>query len=274
MYFEKLQHTEGMNLLKENPCQLLNFGKIVVGTGGTYAGNTGGNEAVLVILSGVANIEAGTARFSSVGGRASVFSGKPHSVYLPPNCDYTIKVDEDAPRFEAALALAKASDGASPYVITPDEVVSGKWGISNFSRMFNQILVKGMHPEKKVSRIIIGETFTPSGNWSTYPPVKPEKNGMSKEVMCYFRVAPSDGWGLVKYYTDDRSIDGAYTVEDDTILKMPKPGYHTMVSAPGYTQYFLWFLAGDTRTQGVTVDPKLAWVAQTIPIIRNIEENL
>ena len=277
MYFEQLKQNDGLNMIQENPCQLLNFGKLVIPAGGSYAGNTGDSEAVLVIMAGVADIEAGTARFSNIGGRTSVFSGKPHSVYLPPNCDYTIKVDKDASQFEAALAMAKADDGASPYVIAPDEVVSGKWGISNFSRTFNQILVKGLHPEKKVSRIIIGETFTPSGNWSTYPPHKHEKDDLPREAfmeeMYYFKVNPSDGWGLAKHYTDDGSIDDVYTVKDETILKMPK-GYHTVVSAPGYTTYYLWFLAGNTRTQAVVSDPNVGWVNRVVPIIKNIEDNL
>lgn len=274
MYFEKLEKTQGLNLLTQNPCQLLNFGTIVINAGSSYAGNTGDSEAVLVTLSGVADITVGIEHFTNVGGRPSVFAGKPHAVYLPPNCDYAIEVNRDAPQFEAALALAKADEETDPFLITPDEVTSGKWGISNFSRTFNKILVKGLHDEHRVSRIIVGETFTPSGNWSTYPPVKPEKNGVSMEVMCYFKVNPSDGWGLTKYYTDDKSIDEVYTVGNDTVLKMPTPGFHTMVSAPGYTQYFLWFLAGNSRKQDVTVDPRLAWVAKAVPMISNIEDNL
>ena len=93
------------------------------------------------------------------------------------------------------------------------------------------------------------------------------------EEMYYFRVAPNDGWGLAKYYTDDKSIDEVYTVKDDTILMMPK-GYHTVVSAPGYTTYYLWFLAGGTRTQATVDDPNVGWVSRAIPMIRNIEENL
>ena len=277
MYFETLKQNTGLNMIERNPCQLLNFGKILVPSGGEYSGNTGDSEAVLVIMSGIANIEAGTARFANVGGRASVFAGKPHAVYLPPNCDYAIKVEKDAPQFEAALALAKADDGANPFLITPDEVVSGKWGISNFSRTFNQILVKGLHRERKISHIIIGETFTPSGNWSTYPPHKHEKDNLPHEVfmeeMYYFKVNPPDGWGLAKHYTDDGSIDDVHTVKDETILKMPK-GYHTVVSAPGYTTYYLWFLAGNTRTQAVVSDPNVGWVNRVVPVIKNIEDNL
>ena len=173
--------------------------------------------------------------------------------------------------------MAKAEDGSAPFQIQPDQVRTGKWGISNFSRTFHQILVQGQHPGRRVHRLIVGETFTPSGNWSTYPPHRHEHDNPPHEAfmeeMYYFRVAPNDGWGLAKYYTDDESIDEVYTVKDDTILMMPK-GYHTVVSAPGYTTYYLWFLAGDTRTQATVDDPNVGWVSRAIPMIRNIEENL
>jgi len=279
MYFEEISQDEGLNLIKENPCKLLNFGKLIVNPGGEYTGNTGDSEAVLVVLSGVASIEAGSERFAKVGRRPSVFAGKPYSVYLPPNCNYTVRVKETATRFEAALALAKAksANGSKPFLIPPEEVVIGKWGVSNFSRTYHQILVHGLQSEHPVHRIIVGETFTPSGNWSTYPPHKHEKDDFPREAfmeeMYYFKVSPPDGWGLAKHYTVDRSIDNVYTVRDETILKMPK-GYHTVVSAPGYTTYYLWFLAGNTRIQAAVSDPDVGWVNRVVPIIKNIEENL
>ena len=277
MYFERIQSSVGLNPLQENPCDLLDFAKLVVEPGETYEASTGDREALLVILSGQANITAGGVEFSAVGGRPNVFAGKPHAVYMPPNCPHTVSVPSDGVRFEAAIPMAKADDGSPPFLIEPDSVRTGKWGISNFSRTFHQILVQGQHPGRKISRLIVGETFTPSGNWSTYPPHRHEKDDLPREAfmeeMYYFRVAPNDGWGLTKYYTDDGSIDEVYTVKDDTILMMPK-GYHTVVSAPGYTTYYLWFLAGNTRTQAAVDDPNVGWVARAIPMIRNIEEHL
>ena len=42
---------------------------------------------------------------------------------------------------------------------------------------------------------------------------------------------------------------------------MPR-GYHTVVSAPGYTTYYLWFLAGNQRVQAAVDDPTLGWVSK------------
>ena len=277
MYFTNIKNTEGINSLDANPCKLLDFAKLSLGPGESYEGTTDEHEVLLVVLNGIATITAGGVEFGRVGGRPNVFSGKPYSVYMPPGCSFLVSVPADGKQFEAALPMAQAEDGSAPFLISPDDVETGKWGISNFSRKFHKIMVKGQHPGRRISRLIVGETFTPSGNWSTYPPHRHEIDNLPHESfmeeMYYFRVSPSDGWGMAKYYTDDRSIDETYTVKDDTILMMPK-GYHTVVSAPGYTTYYLWFLAGNTRTQAAVDDPQVGWVARTIPIIKNIEENL
>jgi 5-deoxy-glucuronate isomerase len=277
MYFQDIGQNDGANPITKNPCRLLDFAKLVLPAGGEYEGNTGTNEALLVVLGGIASINACGVDFPRVGGRPNVFSGLPHAVYMPPDCPYKISVPEGVHGFEAALPMAKAADGSAPFLVEPSQVRTGKWGISNFSRRFHQILVHGQHPGRRVHRLIVGETFTPSGNWSTYPPHRHEHDDPPREAfmeeMYYFRVSPPEGWGLAKYYNDDRSIDEAYTVKDDSILMMPT-GYHTVVSAPGYTTYYLWFLAGNTRVQAAVDDPAVGWVSRAIPMIKNIEENL
>ena len=39
-------------------------------------------------------------------------------------------------------------------------------------------------------------------------------------------------------------------------------------SAPGYTCYFLWFMAGEQRVQAVADDPALSWVGRTVPMLK------
>ena len=48
-------------------------------------------------------------------------------------------------------------------------------------------------------------------------------------------------------------------------------GYHTVVSAPGYTTYYTWFLAGEHRIQAVAGDVALDWVGRTVPMLRELE---
>ena len=47
-------------------------------------------------------------------------------------------------------------------------------------------------------------------------------------------------------------------------------GYHTVVSAPGYMTYYLWFLAGEHRHQATADDPSLGWVSCTVPMLKEL----
>jgi 5-deoxy-glucuronate isomerase len=77
--------------------------------------------------------------------------------------------------------------------------VAGKWGAANYSRNFHQILVESVQPQFAAKRLIAGETYTPSGNWSTYPPHKHEVDDLPREAfheeMYFFKVDPADGFG-------------------------------------------------------------------------------
>lgn len=198
--------------------------------------------------------------FGVIGGRPNVFEGPPYSVYVPPGRAYTIK--GVTPFAEVAVCSAPSTSEEAPFLITPDEVKTGVWGVQNFSRHFRQILVD---TPRKVERLIVGETITPSGNWSTYPPHKHEVDDLPREVFAeviyYFRVSPPEGFGLAYHYTDDRHVDAPHVVRDDTILFIPH-AYHTVVSAPGYATYYLWVLAGHTRTQAAVPDPHVGWVGK------------
>ncbi len=274
-YFEDVDQKENLNELTENPCELLDFNKIILEPGETIRKSSGEYESLMVITGGKCDVSVGGREFKDLGGRGDVFSGKPYSVYIPPQTDFQVTAGSES-GFEAAVTKAKSESSFDPYVIKPDEVTSGKWGASNFSRKFHKILVKG-EQDREVDRLIVGETFTPPGNWSTYPPHRHENDNLPEESfmeeMYYFKVSPPEGWGLTKHYTDDREVDEVHTVKDETILKAPE-GYHTVVSAPGYTTYYLWFLAGNTRIQATVADPEVGWVSKTVPIIENIEDNL
>jgi 5-deoxy-glucuronate isomerase len=85
--------------------------------------------------------------------------------------------------------------------------------------------------------------------------------------MYFFKVSPSNGFGLARHYSDTYAEN--YTVTNNSILMMPH-GYHTYVGAPGFSSYYLWFLAGEHRNQRVTADPDTGWVNNTVPMLRNL----
>ncbi len=267
-YFAALATDAGLNALPHNPCKLLDFGLLALGAGEDYEGETGDREVVAVILGGKATFEAGDARFENVGGRPNVFAGKPHSVYLPAGTSYRIT---GVSAVQVALTSAPSEMETAPYVIGPDQVVLGRWGAANFSRDFRQILTATGQPDLPAQRLIVGETITPSGHWSTYPAHKHEVDDLPTEAfheeMYFFKVTPPDGFGITRHYGE--GYEDNHTVRDNTILMIPH-GYHTYVGAPGYTSYYLWLLAGEHRNQAVTEDPATGWVSRTVPMLRNL----
>jgi 5-deoxy-glucuronate isomerase len=269
-YFAKLSDRPGLNSLPYNPCELLDFNLLVMQAGETYSAQTGYREVLAVILGGKATFETGGKRFEKVGGRPNVYSGKPYSVYLPAGTEYTIRAEGAV---EIGLPSAP-SDMAEvePYVISPSQVASGAWGAANFKRYFHQILTQSSQPDMPARRLIVGETFTPSGNWSTYPPHKHEVDDLPREAdheeMYYFKVSPGDGFGICHYY-NDRDEEENFTVRDNTIMMAPF-GYHSVVSAPGYTTYYMWFLAGEHRIQATADDPNVGWVGRTVSMLREL----
>ena len=263
-FFHTVPQGQGAQALPDQSCDLLEFTKLNLDAGQSAEGDSGEREILLVALSGKARVEVGGTVFESVGGRANVFAGLPHSVYIPRGQKWKVTA---LSRFEGAMPSAPSDLDTEPYEIKPDQVNTGQWGTLNYARNFREILVQpnGL----PASRLIVGETITPSGHWSTYPPHKHEENaGPEKfhEEMYYFRVSSPEGWGLVRHYSPERGYDETYTVKDDTLLAIPH-GYHTYTSAPGYQSYYLWFLAGDGRTQGAKLDPDVGWVQKTVGMV-------
>jgi 5-deoxy-glucuronate isomerase len=267
-YFTTLDTNNGVNNLNANPCKLLDFQLVELQDGQSHKANSGDREILAVVLGGKVTIEAGDQRFESVGGRANVFAGKPHSVYIPCQTDFTLT---GVGAVEVGLCSAPSDLVTKPYLISPEQVPSGKWGAANFSRNFHQILVESVQPQFAAKRLIAGETYTPSGNWSTYPPHKHEVDNLPTEAfheeMYFFKVDPADGFGIARFHNDE--IETNYTVRNNTILMVPN-GFHTVASAPGYTTYYLWFLAGNHRTQAVLNDPVTGWVADLVPSLKKV----
>jgi 5-deoxy-glucuronate isomerase len=116
--------------------------------------------------------------------------------------------------------------------------------------------------------LLVVEVFTPSGNWSSYPPHKHDVSNMPHEAdleeIYYYRIDPPTGFGLQRLYTADREFDEAYVINDSDVLLVPK-GYHAFAVAHGYTGYYLNVLAGaqPQRTMQPADDPAHAWVRDT-----------
>jgi 5-deoxy-glucuronate isomerase len=218
---------------------------------------TGDEEIALVPLGGRCAIESGGERWE-LGGRASVFDGMPWAIYLPRDTEYTLSALGDV---EVAVSGALADERLAPRLVTPNDVEIEVRGSGNATRQINHII----KPEFPAQRLLVVEVFTPSGNWSSYPPHKHDEDHPPGEVVLeevyYYRTQtePTGAFAVQRLYSPQHGTDLTETVRDGDIMLVPH-GYHTTCAAHGYDLYYLNGLAGDRRSMAAADDPSLAWI--------------
>jgi 5-deoxy-glucuronate isomerase len=227
--------------------------------GDAYLGETGASELGMVLLGGRCSVESSAGSWFNFGARAHVFSGLPYALYLPTATQFTVTAETDC---EIAFCSCSAEEAYPAHLITPDEVEVEVRGGGNATRQINHILT----PEFPAHRLLIVEVYTPSGNWSSYPPHKHDVHDPPREVdleeIYYYKIDRPEGYAIQKVYTPDRQLDVTLTVRDGELVLIPE-GYHPVVAAHGYNVYYLNALAGSARSMAASDDPDYAWVRPT-----------
>ena len=220
---------------------------------GSFASETGDAEIALVVLGGRCRVEAEGEQWE-LGDRASVFDGMPWALYLPRDTSY--RVEGDA---EVAICGALCERRREPVLVRPEDVEIEVRGAGNATRQINHIV----KPEFPAERLLVVEVFTPSGNWSSYPPHKHDEDKPPGEVVLeetyYFRTAKPEAFAVQRLYSPRHGLDVTETVRDGDLMLVPY-GYHTTAAAHGYDLYYLNALAGETRSMAAADDPDLAWI--------------
>jgi 5-deoxy-glucuronate isomerase len=219
---------------------------------GEFSAHTGEVEIALVPLDGRCTVEAEGAWWE-LGGRASVFDGMPWALYLPRETAYRVEAEGDV-----AICGALCDRRLEPKLVRPEEVEVEVRGAGNATRQINHIL----KPEFPAERLLVVEVFTPSGNWSSYPPHKHDEDRPPEEVELeetyYFRTRAPEAFAVQRLYSPRHGLDVTETVRDGDLMLVPY-GYHTTAAAHGYDLYYLNALAGDRRSMAAADDPALHW---------------
>ncbi len=221
-----------------------------------------GEELALVMLGGRAQVAAGpTGRpqhWESVGGRPDVFSGMPHTLYLPVDTE-RVEIEALTESCEIGVCGARAERRFPAAVIEPAAVEVEIRGGENATRQINHIL----KPEFPADRLLVVEVYTPSGNWSSYPPHKHDVHNPPGEVdldeIYFYKISRPEGYAIQRVYTKDGRRNETITVRDNEVILIPD-GYHPVVAAHGYDCYYLNVLAGSARSMAASDDPDYAWV--------------
>jgi 5-deoxy-glucuronate isomerase len=227
--------------------------------GQVHDGGSADREACLVLLTGIASIEAGELSVERAGGRNSVFEDEPPAAaYVPAGTNYRVTA---ATPVELAIGTAPASEGGQPRMIDPARMSREVRGQGT-----NQRFVRNILPETEPAEsLLVVEVITPGGHWSSYPPHKhdtaTEGEETALEETYYHRIDPPQGFAVQRVYTDDRSIDETVSVEDGDVVMVPR-GYHPVGAPHGYDVYYLNVMAGPRRNWIFRNDPAHDWIVR------------
>jgi 5-deoxy-glucuronate isomerase len=245
--------------------ELLHFGARRMRTGERWEFATGEFEMGLVILGGVCSVRSSRGEWSDIGRRPNVFGGMPYALYLPRRTTFTLQAHTDD--FDAAYGWCASDDDHPPALVTPAQVTVEIRGGANATRQINGLL----NPGFDCQRLVAVEVYTPSGNWSSYPPHKHDQHRQAPEgalleadleEVYFYKLDRPEGYAIQRVYTKDGRLDETLIARDSDVVLVPE-GYHPVVSAHGYTTYYLNFLAGSAQSLANSDDPDHAWIKET-----------
>jgi 5-deoxy-glucuronate isomerase len=243
----------------------LNFAARRMEHGKLWHFETHENELALVILGGTCDITSSIGKWTNVGSRSNVFMGMPYTLYLPPGTQFT--VESKSEQLDIAYGWCIATEAHPARLVKPAEVQVEIRGGGNATRQINKMMPPGFPS----SRLVVVEVYTPSGNWSSYPPHKHDEHIVDEagnlleadlEEIYFYKIDRPEGFAYQRIYTSDRKVDELLLARDSHLVLSPQ-GYHPVVAAPGYNCYYLNMLAGSAQSLAATDDPDHAWVKET-----------
>ena len=228
--------------------------------GESWKGDTGDAEAAFVVLGGKLSVDWGEGA-QSAGQRGNVFCGYPWTIYLPCGTNFEMRAESDC---EIADARVPSQAVLKARLIAPDQVRLEIRGGGNATRQLLDIIP----PEFPADRLLVREVYTPSGNWSSYPPHKHDIHNPPGEVdldeIYYYRTNAPEGYAFQRLYDAAGSRDETLRVVDGDLVLI-RGGYHPVVAAYGYNIYYLNILAGSARSFAASDDPRYAHLAKSWP---------
>lgn len=243
----------------------LHFGVRRMAGGERWNLATGESEYGLVVLGGVCRVRSSRGEWPSVGRRPDVFHGMPYALYLPRRTD--VEVEALSVTLDLAYGWCSADEDHPPQLVRPVDVSVEIRGGGNATRQINAIIPPGF----ACQHLVCVEVYTPSGNWSSYPPHKHDEHVMGVrgeiveadlEEVYFYQMDRPEGFAIQRVYTSDRRLDEVIVARHDDLVLVPE-GYHPVVSGHGYTTYYLNFLAGSAQSLANRDDPAHAWVKDT-----------
>ena len=217
---------------------------------------TGDREVILVLVEGKARITAGDQDLGELGERMDVFEQTPpHCVYVPNDAEWSATATTDC---TLAICSAPGKGGHVARILPrPEKVTRGKGANTRY------IFPIAMEELDVADSLLVTEVFTPSGNWSSYPPHRHDEDDYPNmtylEETYYHRLNPAQGYGHQRVWTEDGTLDETMSVENHDVVLVPR-GHHPCGAPYGYEMYYLNVMAGPLRKWRFQNHPDHNWI--------------
>ncbi len=239
------------------PCGELHAGarirsqRLILSKGEDFETRIEGAESAWVLQQGDVRVELADCVYELA--RMNVFEERASLVYLPPGANVGVHARSAVEIVVVSTACERRTE---PLVVRPPDVRVTPRGGRGYTREVHDLLVN----DTCAQHLMVGETFSPPGAWSSFPPHKHdgEDGEPALEEVYHYRIDPACGFALQRLYTA-HGQDVTFSVEDGDCVWIPY-GYHPVAAAPGYRLYYLWALAGDERKLSLHEDPRHAWI--------------
>ena len=243
---------------ENTPLEYVGFKVVDLAPGAKYKEELGKVECCILALTGKINVSDQEKTFNHIGTRESVFEKKPtDSVYVSNDRSFEVEAVSQA---RVALCYSPSNNQLPTKLFKAEEN-----GIEHRGKYNNKRLVHNILPDSNPSAnsLLVVEVYTESGNWSSYPPHKHDKDNLPYESFLeetyYHEINPKQGFVFQRVYTDDRSIDETMTVENGDVVLVPA-GYHPVGVPDGYESYYLNVMAGPKRIWKFHNEPAHEWI--------------
>ncbi|MFP7492287.1 5-deoxy-glucuronate isomerase [Terribacillus saccharophilus] len=257
------QKQDGIKFIQEvmkeqSGLEYVGFKLIEMDDGAVYEEQTGKTEVCIVAVTGKITVTEGENTYQNIGTRDSVFEKKPtDSVYVSNDRSFRIEAAKQA---TVAFCYSPSENQLPTTLIAADSIAVLQRGTGANQRLVHDIL-----PETNpaANSLLVVEVYTESGNWSSYPPHKHDRDNLPDESFLeetyYHEMDPPQGFVFQRVYTDERDLDETMAVENQDVVVVPK-GYHPVGVPAGYTSYYLNVMAGPKRIWKFYNDPAHEWM--------------
>ncbi len=228
--------------------------------GETCGGATGDREVILVVIEGKTEVDVAGKKWGELGERMSVFDKTPpHCIYIPGGCEWSAVATTPC-TLGVCSAPYTGKEDRSVRLIDPGKIELIERGKGSNTRYIHNI---AMEQEDFAESLMVTEVYTPSGNWSSYPPHRHDVDEFPEitylEEIYYHRLNPSQGYGHQRVFTEDGEIDETFSFNDHDVVLVPK-GHHPCAAPYGYELYYLNVMAGPVRKWRFKNHPDHNWI--------------